>query len=64
MENISRDFPRRLDFDCFNEIFDVINSEAFVAVRRRVSDVPGIRITSIVEIIEDKIRYEANKKNY
>lgn len=64
MENISRDIPRRLDFDCFHNIFDAVNAEVFVVLRRRTADVPGIHITPIVEIIEDKIRYEANKKNY
>ena len=64
MENISRDIPRRLDFDCFNEIFYAISSNTFVVVRRKILKVPGISITSIKETIEDKISYEANKKNY
>ena len=60
MENIGRDFPRRLDFDCFNEIFDVVNADVFVTVIRSTNNLPTLGLVHISHIIEDK-SYDENK---
>lgn len=63
MENISRVIPIRLVFDCFNEIFDVIRPEIFVLVKK-INQEPRNFTFLVAQIIEDKIIYEDNKKDY
>lgn len=58
MENITREIPRRLNLDCFNEIFDVINGQVFVAVKKKTNAFTNIPVRSIQEIIENKIDNE------
>lgn len=58
------DIPRRFVLDCFNEIFDVIKPEIFVLIKKKINQDPKNFTFLVAQIIEDKIRYEENKKNY
>jgi len=58
MKNIWREFPRKMELDCFNTIFDYINAEVFVIVKRATVGLPQLRIVPIQNIIIKKIEDE------
>jgi hypothetical protein len=58
MKNICREVPIKMELDCFNTIFDYINSAVFVTVKRATSRLPQLSIIGIRIIIYKKIEDE------
>ena len=56
--NICREVPIKMELDCFNTIFDYINSAVFVTVKRATVSLPQLRIVPIQDIIIKKIEDE------